>query len=229
MKHRIFIIFFLFSVSLVHGQIQNTLDKMYYLLGTLEDYMGRELYKRNPDKRNYIMSLHQDDSGQIKRIEEVTTLKFLKRERRGDCINCYEFAELLSHNSAKTINSFYVFEKQSGYTDEKGYTLYRGELICNKILNASKEMQYSFIAGLFLTHGEKIDDVYEIILANSPRRFECAIKVLEVLNSKIISTIRTEGTVPTGYIIEFEPSEELKPILDNEIEKRNIYTNESLN
>jgi len=227
MKNRILIIFFLLAFSFVQGQIQNTLDKTYYLLGTLGDYMGRELCKRNPKKRNYIMSLHQDDIGQIKRIEEVTMLKFLKRERKENCINCHEFYELLSHNSAIAINSFYVFEKQEGY-DEKGYKLYSGKLICSKILKASKEQQHSFIAGLFLTHGEKFDDVYEITLYNSQCRYECTIKILEVLNSKIVSFGRTERTVPIGYFIEFVPSEELKLILDNEIERRIYFDNESL-
>jgi len=36
------------------------------------------------------------------------------------------------------------------------------------------------------------------------------------------------GTTPIGYFIEFEPSEELKQILDNEIERRVFFSNEKL-
>jgi len=231
MKNKILILFFLFSVSLVHGQVQTKLDKTYYLLGTLGDYMGRQLCILNTNSWDYIMSLHQRDSAQIKRIEEVTMLKFIKGEKKENHLNNHEFYQLFSSNTARKINSFYVFKKDGKCLDEKRVTtfpIYRGNLKCSKILKASKEQQYSFIAGLFLTHGKKNDDVYKIILYNSPCRYECTIKILKVLNSKNVSYRRTEGTVPIGYIIEFEPSEELKLILDNEIEKRIFYTNEKL-
>jgi intein/homing endonuclease len=160
--------------------MQNNFDKTYYLLGTLEDYMGRRLSKDNPAQQNYIMTLHQSNSGVIKRIEEITTLEFQKREKRENCVNCHEFYELLSYNFAREINFFYVFNKQNGRKDKMGYTLYTGELICSKILNANKEKQYSFLAGLFLIQGYKIDEVYKISLANSPWKYECTIEVLKV-------------------------------------------------
>ena len=225
MKYRLLILFFLFSTSLLHGQIQNQLDKTYYLLGTLDDYAGRCLCIINPSDWDYIMSLHQRDSIKINRIEEVTMLKFTKGEKRDNCRNCHEFYHLCSLNIAKEINSFYVFKKRCECEDATRNTgiSYRGELKCSKILKASKEQQYSFMAGLFLTQGKKIDDVYKICLPSSPWRFECTIKLLKVLKSKIVSTLITKGTTPTGFIIEFIPSEELKLILDNEIERGEFF------
>jgi hypothetical protein len=219
MKNRILILFFLFSLSSVQGQKENALDKTYYLLGTLNDYWSGHRTKQIETSWKDILTLHQNDSSKIRRIEEVTMLKFTQRERIGGCNNCHEFYELLSSKTQKTMNSYYDFIKRRGYYHDR-------KLKCGKILKANYEKQYSFLAGLFLVRGYKIDDVYKISLANSPWRYECTIEILKVLNSKIISTKRTEGTVPIGYIIEFEPSKELKPILDNEIEKRNIYANE---
>jgi len=221
MKNRILIIFFLLAVSFVHGQIQTKLDKTYYLLGTLDDYWSGHRTKRIETSWKFILTLHQNDSSKIKRIEEVTMLNFIKRERSNNCYNCHEFYDLLSFETSKTLNSFYIFKKQRGFYHDR-------KLKSGKILKASKEQQYSFLAGLFLIYGKKIDNVYKICLSNSPWRYECTIKLLEVLNSKIVSFSRTVGTVPIGYIIEFEPSEELKLILDNEIERRIYFDNESL-
>jgi len=202
MKKRILILFFLFSVSFVHGQIQNKLDKTYYLLGTLNDYMGRVLCIKNPNDWDLIMSLHQRDSTKIKQIEEVAMFKFIKKERNENCINCHEFYILSAFDLAKEINSFYVFKKRGECQDANRVSgiIYEGKLKCSKILKASKEQQYSFMAGLFLTHGEKIGDVYKIILYNSPCRYKCTIKILKVLNSKNVLFRRTEGTVPIGFI-----------------------------
>jgi hypothetical protein len=229
MKNRILVLFFLFSVLLVNGQIQNKLNETYYLLGTLDDYMGRVLCIKSQNDWNYIMHLFQKDSGKIKRIEEVTMLKFIKGEKKEDCITCREFYVLSSFTAASEINSFYVFKKGNECQDANRIsgTIYSGKLKCSKILKASKDQQYSFLAGLFLIYGENTNNVYKITLSNSPWRYECTIKILKVLNSKNVSFRRTGGTVPIGYFIEFEPSEELKLILDNEIEKR-AFSNEKL-
>jgi hypothetical protein len=212
MKKRILILLFLFSVLSVHGQIQNALDKTYYLLGTLDDYWSGHRTKRIETSWKEILSIQEKDSGKIRRIEEVTLLKFIKKEYYSGQV----FYDLLSFETSKTLNSFYDFKKRRGFYHDR-------KLKCGKILKASKEKQYSFLAGLFLTHGAKKEDVYIIILDNSPWRYLCTIKLLEVLNSKNVSFSRTEGTVPIGYFIEFEPSEDLKLILDNEIEKRNFF------
>ena len=229
MKNRILLLFFLFSVSLVHGQIQNNLDKTYYLLGTLDDYMGRGFCIIDPNDWDHIMSLHQRDSAKIKRIEEVTMLKFIKGEMLENHLNNHEFYQLSSSNLAKKINSFYVFKKQNECQDANRVTgiSYLGKLKCNKILKANKEQQYSFLAGLFLTHGEKIDDVYKIVLYNSPCRYECTIKMLKALNSEIVLTGRPTRAIPIGYFIKFLPSKELKLILDNEIERKIYFDNEN--
>jgi len=217
MKSRTLILLLLFSISFVHGQIQNTLDKTYYLLGTLDDYWSGFRTKQVETSWKYILTLDQNDSGKIRRIEEVTLLKFVKRKWYGD----QELYDLLSSNTSKTLNSFYVFKKQRGFYHDR-------KLKCSKILKTSKDKQYSFLAGLFLIYGEKKDNVYKIILSNSPFRYECTIKLLEVLNSRNVSFSRTVGTTPIGYFIEFEPSEELKQILDNEIERRVFFSNEKL-
>lgn len=221
MKKIVQILLFIFSISFVQGQ---ELNKKYYLLGTLHDYMGRHYPKNNPTKWNFIMNLHQDKWGEIKRIEEVTGKRFKRRKKKKNCNGCENIFDLKSINRAWTLNSFYDFEKNKGMKDLIGFTYYTGTLNCEKIVNADRDEQFSFIAGLFLTAGEKSNEIYKINLYNSPDRIECAKTLLQELNSEIITVEIVDG-IPVGYFIEFKPPEKLKTILDNEIERRNTLAN----
>src|SRR6187455_1791553 len=106
----------------LHGQ---ELDKTFYLLGTLSDYMGRQYPKNNPIKTGFVLTLHKDRMGEIKRIEEVTGKKFKKQKAKKDCRNCQDFYSLKSTPKAHDINSFYTFEKKN-LNDKMGFSFYTG-------------------------------------------------------------------------------------------------------
>lgn len=190
-------------------------DKTFYLLGTLEDYGGRRVQSM---QWGFISSLHQSRMGEIKRIKEITNVKSTRRTKKKNCKNCHEFYNLHSFFRARKINKFYDFEKDK-FT--KGYV---GTLNCDKVSDAKRNNQISFVAGLFLMAGEKKDDVYKISLYNSPEKYDCIYYIfLKKLDCEILSAIEKEG-LPYGYFIEFKPTEELKKILDNEIEKKKTFT-----
>ncbi|MGM0566192.1 MAG: hypothetical protein ACQESX_05490 [Bacteroidota bacterium] len=216
------IILLLIYLSL--ATVGQRLDRTFYLLGTLEDYMGRHYPKNNPGKWSYIMTLHQDRIGEIKRIEEVTGAKFKQRRKQKNCSNCQEFYELKSFFRAKKINSFYEFNKNKGMRDKLGFTFYTGQLNCERILNATKDQQISFLAGQFLTDGEKKAQAYKLALYNSPNRFECLLKVLQNLKCEVIRKEEVEG-IPVGYFIEFKPTDMIKKIIDIEILKKHTLVN----
>jgi hypothetical protein len=220
MKKAILILFLFTSSFLVLGQ---ELNKSYYLLGSLEDYMGRPFTKNNPKNWGYIMTLHESRMGEIRRIEEVTGLNFKRRRKRKNSSNHHEFFELSSIYKANRINSFYNFEKNKGMKDLLGYSFFTGILIEDKIISAKKENQISFLAGQFLTCGGKTVQNYTISLYNSPNRFEIIIKLLENLNCKIIKIEKRE-TIPFGYFIEFNPTLEILEVLENEIKKENTLS-----
>ncbi len=213
------IILILISCSLLQTNGQS-IDKTYYLLGTLEDYSGRYYPKNNPAQWNYVIILHQNRLGEIKRIEEVTKKNFKKHKKKKDCSNCQEFYELKSYKLARKLNSFYKFKRENGWKDQMGFTFYKGTLICDKLLNSSESQQLSFIAGLFLTSGEKISEKYKISLYNSPNRFECAKQILLNLGAKIENE-KNNNNIPNNYHLEFIPSEKIRKIIENEIVKRN--------
>ena len=52
------------------------IDKTYYLLGAVDEYMGRSYEMKNPNWKGFLLKIHDDDSLQIKRIE--TREKLLK-------------------------------------------------------------------------------------------------------------------------------------------------------
>ena len=225
MKKRILILIIIFPIYLVYGQEPIKLNKKYFLLGTLHDYMGRHYPKNNPTKWNYVMNLHQSKIGEIKRIEEVTGKKFKKRKEKENITNNHEFYDLKSTCVAWRLNSFYDFEKNKGMKDMMGFTFYTGKLKCDKINKSNNSEKLSFIAGLFLTAGEKEGDTCKLSLYNSHWRFECAKRILIELGSEIINTEIVKGLPPTSYFIEFKPSEELKAILENEIDRKYTLAN----
>lgn len=221
MKKATIILFLLFSSLWTIGQ---DLDKTFYLLGSLEDYMGRHYPKNNPSQWSYIMTLHQNRIGEIKRIEEVIGSQFNRRKKQKGCDTCQEFFELKSFCRAKKINSFYNFNRNKGMKDLKGFAFFTGQLKCNKVLNATNKQQISFLAGQFLTAGEKTGNTYKLSLYNSPDRYDCLIKLLESLECKIILKEKAEG-IPSSYFIEFEPTDEIGKVLDNEILKELTLAN----
>ncbi len=200
---------------------EQKIDKTFYLLGTLSDYMGLGFSKDNPSNEDFIMSLHQAQWGEIKRIEEVTGTSF-ERRQQDNCSNCHEFYSLKSLSIANNINSFYFFDK-SDYEafDGEGYPLWTKKLRCELLLNASEAEQLSFLAGQFLTCGSKESGKYKISLANSLHRFHCIKKLLELLNSKIVHEEITVGSIPTGYYLTFDPSDKLQTMIEYEISRRN--------
>jgi hypothetical protein len=213
------------SLALVSSySFAQKLDKTYYLLGTLHDYMGRHYAKNNPINYGYILKLHKSDLGKIKRIEDVTNSKFKQDKVKKGCANCDEFYELNSFVKAKVIHSFYTFKKIKKMRDLMGFNFYTGRLKCDKLEKSSDNNKTSFIAGLFLTAGKIENDTFKITLANSLDRFNCTIKLLTDLKCKILNSEIRDG-IPYVYEIEFEPTEKLKEILHIEIEKRNTLAN----
>lgn len=212
-KKTAFILLLLFSSLLTIGQ---ELDKTFYLLGSLEDYMGRTYPKNNPKQWSYINTLQQDRIGEIKRIEEVTGVKVKKKNKEKGCDNCQELYVLKSFSRAKKINSFYDFNKNRIGRDLLGFAFYTGQLKCDKILNATRAQQISFLAGQFLTAGEKTENAYQLTLYNAPIRYECLIQLLRKLDCKITLEEQVQR-IPVGYYITFVPNDEIKKVLDKEL------------
>jgi hypothetical protein len=209
-------LFILLSFTVLSTQGQE-INKFYFLLGSLDDYMGRDYPKYDPRYLNYIMDLSEHRLNEIKRIEEITNRKFKKAHYKNDSFDIYV---LKSFRLVCKINSFYHFSKKKGQIDDWGFHFYKGEIKCDKILSAPEIKQLSFLAGLFLTHGSIENGIYIIRLANSPFRFYCAKELLVKMGSEIIMENVGYDRIPRGYKLEFKPSDKVMKAIDIELLKK---------
>jgi hypothetical protein len=198
------------------------LDETYFLLGAQFDKGGRTVLKNHPTTSGLIIDFHQDEIGQIRRIEEISGQDFERRETQLNCTNCHEFYELHSIKLSEILNSFYSVSRWS--EDEDGNRIDKGIIKCKKIETATIDQKISFLAGQFLVAGTQDNDRYKISLYNSPERFDCLCELLQDLECKII-TKEFHYLIPNVHHVYFEPSKRIKDILDNEIEKRNTLAN----
>lgn len=244
-KNKIFfIIVTVFAFQLVHSQnktasefqVKNEpnpkliLDKDYFLLGTLSDYLGRQKTYKNDDfiddyykgetlLMSYIMKIYNDES------PEFVVDK-----------NQYPYNSvtdiLKSKKIAKKINSFYNYKFEGGfksYIDPKDKewrkkhndfykstepkdTVYVGTMKAN--LFKTDLQKISFITGAYSRFGEPNETRYCIRLFNSFSKYECCAVILEQLKCKNIEKEIINNIIPTNQLIYFKPSRELKKYLD---------------
>jgi len=212
----IFIVLFSFfhqTYSQVNGKIERTdladkvdvelFDPVYFILGTLSDYMGRFQYV---DRK---MQVDRYYSAEKPLVDYLTV--YIKTDLNIEVDTVFEesnLIEMYSDELSKTLNSFY------GEKDE---------LITSKF--ETKKQIFSFLAGVYYRYGEKLDTViYKIQLANSPKHLDCY-ELLKRIGCEQIF-YKYLRSIPAQFIIYFEPTEELKNYLEK-IEPNRIILKKS--
>lgn len=155
------------------------IDKTYYLLGAVDEYMGRSYEMKKPNWKGFLLKIHDDDSLQIKRIETITEVK--PKKINIEFYNEWNF--FFSEEVEKNINSYFNFKKNK-FKQKDGFYFYTGKLNVEKVLKASENQYLSYLLGVFLLHGKinKADDgLYEIYISNASYKFQ----VLKKNNSKV--------------------------------------------
>lgn len=194
------------------------IDKTYYLLGAVDNYSGRNYELKNSDYKGYVLMVNKDETNKIKRLQEVSGLKFSN-------FNSETLANWVSLNSdsyEKEINQFYSFSKT------KGAENYNGKLNRDKVLKGTKNQLLSYLLGSFLIHGNiKTEndggdqyEVYEISVANAQPQFEVLKSILKELG---VYTIKEEiwYKIPFTFHVKFIPDSELKTLLNKELAYQN--------
>lgn len=196
----------LFSSYIVHSQ---TLDKEYFVLGTLQDYMGRQVYSSDITER--IDVFFEIEKPLMDTINSLFDDKILIEEDRKTYI-------LKSEALAEKLNSFYDFTFKSKsyktYEDvqnKKGDSVFAGVLKENIFEN--KEQIYSFIAGAYARYERNDDSVYGIFIANSRSKAKMIYEQLLELGCEDVN-YTTNQNIPVGHHITFKPTKELKNYLD---------------
>jgi hypothetical protein len=136
---------------------------------------------------------------------------------------------IVSDSIAKNVNSFYDFKNIDERSQSSGTnlwdTLYTGRLKEN-IFHDSTEI-YSFLFGVCMRFGEKLDTGYKIRLLNSFSKSRFCMDLLKKIGCSETSS-EFIATVPSQNIIYFKPTEKLceylvaLEILRSQLSKSNI-------
>jgi len=226
MKSLIFFPILLFLALFCHSQSNEIkIDYDYFLLGTLNDYMGREKYKEVVNRVDEYSQASKSlvlliDSVYKDKYPDLTTATNIKTGR----------LELLSKLLSQKMNDFYSFNPSgriaySGDTDFKKlnidslmntpgfYTTYfdtiftgyiKGDIFKNDI------ERISFIAGAYIRFGGEKDSLCYISIANSVSKARIVSEQLKELECSNVEYVIKKGYIPVGHTVYFTPSDELK-------------------
>ena len=178
-------------------------EPIYFVLGTLSDYMGRFQYV---DKENQVDRYYPYEKPLVNYLtgyinKEMNLKVDAVFEKSNHC-------KMYSSELAKILNGFYGA---------------KGELINDKF--ETNEQIYSFLAGVYYRYGEKLDtSIYKIQMANSPKHKNCY-DFLKLIGCKKIF-YKYLHNIPAVFILYFEPTDELKRYL-NLIEANKLLLKES--
>lgn len=244
-KNKIFfIIVAVFAFQFVHSQnptayesqLENEanpkliLDKDYFLLGTLSDYLGRQKTYKNND---FIDNYYKDENSLMSYIMKIysdESPEFVVEKNQNPYSSVTEI--LKSEKLTEKINSFYDFKFEGGfkfYVDPKDKqwrkknndyhkstepkdTVYVGTMKAN--LFKTNLQKISFIIGAYSRFGELNETRYCISLYNSASKYDYCIAILEQLKCKDIEKKISDNNIPTNQLVYFKPSRELKKYLE---------------
>lgn len=169
-------------------------DNTFFLLGTLNDYMGRKWVAKGEVFDRY----YPFEKPLMKFVDSIVKKEFKTVLIEKD--NCFNSEEM-----AKKMNSFYV----------------ENDLIDS--LFTTKEKKASFLLGTYYRYGEKVDEnIYKIQIANSHKHIEIH-QILISLGCKNIYYKRLQN-IPIQNIIYFESNDLIKAYFETiESEKEKLF------
>ena len=210
--------FLIISLPILGQQTPNTndsqelttvkLDPVYFILGTLSDYMGRFTYV---NKESQIDSYYPFEKPLIELLESIITNDLnLKVSTIPDNLVEVSLYETFSPELSLVLNSF--FNKTHLITDS---------------LKNKPEFNHSYLTGRYYRYGEKINDsIYKIQLANSGDHKVCDSLLRRVGCTKI--HFKYLRNIPAQFIYYFIPTSGLKNYL-NYIENEKVKLQDSFN
>jgi len=204
MKDSLISAFLIISLPILGQQTPNTnhsqelttikLDPVYFILGTLSDYMGRFTYV---DKESQIDRYYPYEKPLMEFLDSIITNDLdLKVSTVPDNLLEVSLYETFSPELSLVLNSFFN----------------RTYLITDSLKN-NPELNYSYLTGKYYRYGEKINDsIYKIQLANSGDHKVCDSLLRRVGCKKI--HFKYLRNIPAQFIYYFIPTNELKRYLD---------------
>lgn len=177
-----------------------SLDKFSFLLGSLNDYMGR--YK---DSTKGIADRYFSSQKAVL-YHNYNLLKDDYPDLAIDSANNY----LRSHILYAKVERYFKYKRDDG--SERDDPTFGGKLNTSGLFK-TKTKQLSYLAGAFIRYGSIKNETYTIRVANSMNVYPICLTLLKKLGCNITRTEIFKENTPVGYLINFEPTEEVKAFL----------------
>jgi hypothetical protein len=204
------------------------IDYEYFLLGTLNDYMGRESYKKID---NRIDEYSQNSKPLVFLLDSIFHEKYhdliISTNKKNGRL------ELQSRLLAQRMNDFYSYTPsgRGAYIGEADmttlnldsltktpdfYSTYFDTIYTGRIRNdifKNDIQRLSFITGAYIRFGGERDSLYFIRIANSISKVRIASEQLKDLKCSNIEYVWNKGHIPTYHTVYFTPTPELQDYL----------------
>jgi len=204
-----FVLLFALS-STGYSQSMTKIQAEYFILGTLNDYMGRSL---DPREKNMLDHYDALQGPLVDALEPIIKSNYpnvsYKAERYKNKDGEPLSYKIYSDTLARILNSYYLFSKANHWTDT-GEEILLGRLNADKI--KTEEQQLAFLAGVYARFGVPCDTAYHISVANSVSKAQLCTQLLAKLNSKPYYQFMP-NFIPNGYHVYFHPSAKVKAYL----------------
>ncbi|GAT62824.1 hypothetical protein [Paludibacter jiangxiensis] len=207
----------------------------YFLLGTLNDYMGRDKYS---EVANRVDEYYPNEKPLVSVLDSIyknsyPDLALATSPQTGRL-------ELRSTLLSQKINDFYDFQPSGrgtycGKADFKTLNLdslaktpdfhskyfesvYTGS-VKTDIFTSDSE-RFSFIAGAYIRFGGKKDSLYYISISNSTSKVKVLAEQLKYLKCTNVDYVIKKDYIPCGHTVYFTPTEELRNYLETSYRKQ---------
>jgi len=207
-----------------NAQRMNKVQAECFILGTLGDYMGRNL---DPRERALVDRYYAMEGPVVDALEPIIKSNYpkisYKAERYKDEDGEPVSYKIYSDSLAKMLNSYYVFTAQQHWTDNHEEILL-GRLNADKI--KTEEQQLAFLAGVYARFGVPCDTAYHISIPNSISKVQFCKQLLTQLNGKPYYQFMPDF-IPNGYHLYFHPPARVKSYLAKYSVRLNNKVNET--
>ncbi|MTK52638.1 hypothetical protein [Paludibacter sp.] len=227
---QLFFIPFLFCALHCFGQSYDIkINNDYFLLGTLNDYMGRDKYSA---VTNRVDEYYPNEQSLVSYLDSIFQNSYpdlapSKSPKTGRL-------ELRSTLLAQKMNDFYDFQssgrgiycgkadfntleldslaKTPDFRSKYFESVYTGRVKADIFTSDSE--RFSFIVGAFIRFGGKKDSLYYISIPNSVSKVNVLAEQLKYLKCTNVNYIIKKDYIPCSHTVYFTPTEELKNYLE---------------
>ncbi|MDT8414157.1 MAG: hypothetical protein RQ735_02160 [Flavobacteriaceae bacterium] len=214
------LITFLFGFQSAHCQVNNKDDEqIYFLMGLMNDYLGRVYSPNDPAKKYFITDFYSSEQKALEAFVSAIKTSQMKISdfeisKDGE-VDIPAYTTISSEKFINLFNQFYRFKKADyKYEDKKGkeFSFYWGIIKYSKFKNNTHKKL--FLKGAFIRSGSiTLDGNYQYVYSNPISKHNLTTRFLNSLGCKILEYKEITETIPASVTIIFKPTEELKNFL----------------